>query len=78
MLPEFHQAVAACSPAITAHRVRAALVVAFAGAVLVSACTSEAVLRPDVDVGAQTSAIVACRYADAGSNGSARICSATG
>ena len=55
MLPEFRKALAALIPAISANRTRAAL--GFASAILVSACTSEAVLRPEVDVGAHTWAV---------------------
>ena len=57
MLSEFRKAVAVCSTAIDAQRMRVAVGVALAGAILASACSTEAVLRPDVDVGVQTSAL---------------------
>lgn len=57
MLPKLRMAVAERSPATGTRRMRAALGAAVAGTILLSACTSEGVLRPDVDVGVRTSAL---------------------
>ncbi len=51
MLSDFRKAVAGHAPANRPDRMWVALGAAFAGAILVSACTSEGVPRPDVDVG---------------------------
>jgi hypothetical protein len=57
MLSDFHKAVARRVLATRPDGICVALGAAFAGAILVSACTSEGVLRPDVDVGARTAAL---------------------
>lgn len=57
MLSDFRTAFAGRAPANKSDRMWVALGAAFAGAILVSACTSEGVLRPAVDVGVQTAAV---------------------